>query len=436
MTGREAALFVLERCRREKAWAGAALDSIIREEKVTEKDAALASQLALGVLQNDSLLDYYLSGFYSGKLQPKLRDILRLGIYQILFMDKIPDHAAVSECVALSRANGFGRASGLVNAVLRRVSENKTNLPPVPGEGTAENLSIRFSHPLWLVKRLIAQQGYAFTAAFLASSHEKSPLELQINTLRCEKEDYLRALTRIGVEYELPAFPQNGVTIPGGRITELPGYEEGLFYVQDRAAAMAVEIAAPVPGMHVLDCCAAPGGKSFAAAIRMRDEGAVLARDIHEKKLSRVKSGAERLGLTCVRTSAADARTDDVRLHDAFNLVITDVPCSGMGVIRKRPEIRTKTEEEVAGLPLLQAEILRTAASYVKPGGTLLYSTCTVLREENQDVVEAFLREHGDFAPQSFSVGGRAAQNGMYTFWPHIDGTDGFFAAKMKRAER
>ncbi len=435
MTGREAALAALERCRRENAWAGAVLDGMIRGGKLSERESALASQLCLGVLQNHSLLDFYIRQVYPGKLQPKLLDILRLGVFQILFMDRIPDRAAVSESVALSRSMGFERASGLVNAVLRRVSENKSDLPAVPGVGTAAYLSVRYSHPEWLVRRLIDRNGYDLTERFLAANNEPSPLELQLNTLRCRKEDYLRALARAGIPCEAPAFPSDCVSVPGGRVSELPGFEDGLFYVQDRAAATAVEIAAPAPGMRVLDVCAAPGGKSFAAAIRMRNEGSVLSRDIHENKLKRLRSGAERLGLSCIETAASDARSVDPALYGAFDLVMADVPCSGIGVIRKRPEIRYKSEGALARLPALQSEILAAASTCVKPGGTLLYSTCTVLREENENVVEAFLARHPAFTPADFTVEDRSSHGGMYTFWPQIDGTDGFFAAKMKRAE-
>ena len=435
MTGREAALAALERCRREKSWPGAVLDRMIREGQLTGLEAALATQLCMGVLQNQSYLDHAIRSFCVGKLQPKLADILRLGSYQILFLDKIPDHAAVNESVLLSKACGLSRASGLVNAVLRRISENKDELPEIPGVGSSSYLSVRYSHPEWLVKRLIEQNGYAFTEAFLSSNNEASPLTLQLNTLRCRKEAYCRALDRVGIVYSCPTFPDNAVQLSGKSPAELPGFEEGLFYVQDSAAAMAVEIAAPAPGMRVLDACAAPGGKSFAAAIRMKNEGAILSRDIHEKKLTLLQSGAARLGLTIIDTRAGDARKIDASMVGAFDLVMADVPCSGMGVIRKRPEIRYKAEADIAGLPPLQHDILTAVSACVKPGGTLLYSTCTVLKEENERVVEAFLSENPAFVPVDFPVADRSSQRGMYTFWPQIDGTDGFFVAKLKRAE-
>lgn len=435
MTGRAAALTALERCRREGAWANAVLDAMAQDGRLDQRETGLAYQLCLGVLQNQTYLDCYIDRFSTGKLQPKLRDILRLGAYQILFMDKIPDRAAVSESVLLSRQTGFHRASGLVNAVLRRISENKQELPALPKEGTTDYLSIRYSHPQWLVRRLVDRYGYEFTEAFLAANNTVCPTDLQINTLRCSRESYVRALERAEIEYAVPPFPDDCVSVFGGRIRELPGFEEGLFFVQDRAAAMAVQIASPLPGMEVLDACAAPGGKSLAAAIRMKGEGSVLSRDIHENKLSRLRSSAERLGLRCIRTGAADARADDPQCRKRFDLVIADLPCSGLGVIRKRPEIRYKKEEEIAFLPGLQREILDNLSAFVKPGGTLLYSTCTVLPEENDELVKAFLHDHSEFSPVDFTVDGRASAGGCYTFWPQIDGSDGFFAAKMKRTE-
>ena len=223
--------------------------------------------------------------------------------------------------------------------------------------------------------------------------------------------------------------------LPGGNVAELPGFADGLFYVQDRAARTAVEIAAPEPGMTVLDACSAPGGKSFAAAIRMDGKGSILSCDIHEKKLKLISAGAERLGIDNIRTAAMDARRHDAALEESFDVVIADVPCSGLGVIAKKPEIRGKTEAEISALPAIQRDILDNLAAYVKPGGVLLYSTCTVLRAENEDVVNAFLANHGKFAPEGFNVGSVSEPGGMHCFWPNVDGTDGFFTAKLRRIE-
>lgn len=436
MNPREAALAALERCRRDGAWSGAAIDMAIKRYALDRRDGALASRLCLGVLQNSRLLDFYINCYSntpSDRLEARVRDILRLGIYQLVMLDKIPARAAVNESVALCKSSGCARASGLVNAVLRKVSNSCDQLPRIPGEGTAEYLSIKYSHPRWIAEKIMQQKGYAFAEAFLAANNCPAPLDLQVNTLKTDRESIVRSLLRLEIAFSVPEYPENCLSLNGGNVSALPGFEEGLFYVQDRAAAMAVSILGLKPGMQVLDACAAPGGKSFAAAIAMENQGSILACDIHEKKLPLIQSGAQRLGVEILSTRQADARQPLPELQGRFDAVIADVPCSGLGVIRKKPEIREKTEEETARLPQIQRDILENISRCVRPGGVLLYSTCTVLQEENEDVVGWFLRRHSEFEAEEFSVGARSAEKGMYTFWPHVDGTDGFFAAKLRR---
>ncbi len=431
---RQAALETLIRCRRDGSWSGAAIDACVKKYDLDRRDAALASKLCLGVLQNTALCDYYIGCFCSSKLEPVVRDILRLGIYQLLFLDRIPARAAVNETAALCRTKGLTRAVGLVNAVLRRISEEKNHLPEIPGEGTADYLSIKYSHPLWLCTYLVERKGYPFSEAFLKANNEVSPLCLQVNTLKVDTGDYVRALERA----EMPCrvlTPEGCLVLDGGLASALPGYEEGLFYVQDRAARLAVEIAAPESGMRVLDACACPGGKSFAAAIRMKDEGSILSCDIHAKKLRVLEEGAARLGLKSIHTKAMDARIFDPHFEQAFDLVIADVPCSGLGVIAKKPEIREKNPGSLRELPDIQSAILENLSRYVKPGGILLYATCTVLSEENEGVIRAFLNGHSAYRAEGFTLCGIESRDGMYTFWPNIDGTDGFFAAKLRRID-
>ena len=433
-TAREAALTVLERCRRDGAWSGQVLDRLLQSGSLDAKDAALAVQLSLGVIQNSRFLDYYIDLYcHSSKLEPKLRDLLRLGAYQILLLDKIPSHAAVDESVSLCRAAGLSRASGLANAVLRRLSEHKKDLPEIPGKGSASYLSIRYSQSAWLAEELIRQHGYDFTEAFFLACQQPSGIDLQINTLKADLKTYTDFLQQNGKAFDCPPFPINCVYLRGGNPGDLPGYEDGLFYVQDRAAAMAIELTGVRPGLKVLDACAAPGGKSFASAIRMENRGEIVSCDLHEKKLRLIESGAKRLGISCIKTMAADASQLRSEWQNAFDLVIADVPCSGFGVMRKKPEIRMRSCEDAARLPEIQARILDNLSNYVVPGGTLLYSTCTVLRQENEAVVEGFLRTHRSFRPAEFTVGDRASSSGCYTFWPHVDGTDGFFVSKLIR---
>ena len=431
-TAREAALEALMRCRRDEAWSGATIDNAINKYGLDRRDAALAAKLSLGVLQNSVLCDYYIDFYSNAKLEPKLRDILRMGVYQLLFLDRIPARAAVNEAVALCKKQGLAKASGLVNAVLRKISDNKDNLPLIPGEGKASHLAIKYSHLEWIAEYLIENKGYEFAEAFLAANNTEPGLGIQVNKLKISVSDYETLLVEQGVEYE-PCEPEGCLILKGGAATELPGFEEGLFYVQDRAARIAADIAGAKPGMNVLDSCSSPGGKSFASAIAMGNEGSITACDIHEKKLRLVNSGAQRLGISIIKTEAMDARTFKPEMEAAFNLVIADVPCSGLGVIAKKPEIRNKSWDALKGLPAIQSDILENVCRYVAPGGALLYSTCTVLKEENEDVVNAFLQRHAEFVLEKFNICGINAENGMHTFWPNVDGTDGFFAAKLRK---
>lgn len=431
-TARDAALEAIVRCRRDDAWSGASIDNVINKYGLDRRDAALAAKLSLGVLQNSSLCDFYIDSYCKSNLEPKLRDILRMGVYQLLFLDRIPARAAVDEAVKLCKRQGLAKASGLANAVLRKISDNIDALPEIPGKGAGEYLTVKYSHPLWIADYVVRAHGYDFAEQFLAANNSEPGLDIQVNRLRCSVEDYASMLHEKGLEYKLEE-PEGGLSLSGGSATSLPGFDEGLFYVQDRAARMAVEIAGAKPGMRVLDCCSSPGGKSFAAAIAMNNVGSILSCDIHEKKLRLVKSGAERLGINIISTAAMDARSFNESMAGAFDLVIADVPCSGMGVIAKKPEIRNKAWEDIKGLPAIQRDMIQNVSRYVAPGGTLLYSTCTVIKEENEDVVTAFLEHNSNFVPEAFELCGVSAGNGMYTFWPNVDGTDGFFAAKLRK---
>ena len=412
---RKTALEALERFRRDAAWSRQVMGSLAAKNRLDSRDTALAARLFYGVVQNLALCDFYIDRFARGKLEPKVRDILRLGTYQLLFMDKIPPSAAVSQSVELCRELGYARAAGLVNAVLRRVAAERGKEPPIPGPGTADYLAVRWSHPRWLVEELMALRGYEGAEAVLRANNELPPVYVQVNTCRTTEADLAKLLPLCRTDAGL-------VLDREGDFTGTEAFRQGLFYVQDPAAHAAVETAELTPGMRVLDACAAPGGKSFAAAIAMGDTGSVTARDILAKKLDLVARGAERLGLGSIQCEPGDARDIDGGDYDA---VFADVPCSGLGVIHKKPDIRYRRGEELASLPELQLELLSAIARAVKPGGRLAYSTCTWREAENQGVTEAFLRD----SPQFKKVTER-------TFWPDRDGTDGFYICRMDRVKK
>lgn len=435
---RMTALRVLVSCRTHGAWADAALKAQLGRDGLSGADAALCSRMVYGVLQNRMLLDHYIGAYCSQRpdhLQPPLLDILRLGAYQILFLDKVPDSAAVNESVELAKQCKRGQAAGLVNAVLRKLSRNKQALPPVP-EGDAEKaLSIRYSHPKWLVKRLLALLGRKEAEAFLALDNGVAPLTVQANPLKTTPEALAARLAEEGVSVRAHAWVPGCLELSGtGDLAALPAFREGLFLVQDPAARL-VSLAAGIrPGQRVLDVCAAPGGKSFSAAFAMEDRGEVLACDLHENKLVRIREGAARLGLTSVQTEAADGREARPAWREAFDTVLVDAPCSGLGIIRKKPDARYKRPDDLLALPVVQTAILDSAATCVRPGGVLVYSTCTILPEENEQVTAAFLAEHPDFFKDPFSLPEPVGKtDGAVTLWPQRHATDGFYICRMVR---
>ena len=438
MSARDTALRVLSAGRTASAWADASLKAQLRRDGLTGADAALATRIVYGVLQNRALLDFYLGAYCSQKLsrlQPPLADILRIGAYQILFLDKVPDRAAVNESVELAKKNGRGAASGLVNAVLRKLSLNKAQLPAIPERDEVQALSIRYSHPKWLVRRLLALLGREEAESFLAADNAVAPLTVQVNTLRTTAAALTARLADAGVTAAAHPWVPDCLELTGsGDLTELDAFREGLFFVQDPAAKLVSLIAAPQKGGRVIDVCAAPGGKSFGAAVAMGDEGEILACDLHENKLKRIEEGAARLGLKSIQTFAADGTVFRPEWADSADTVLVDAPCSGLGIIRKKPDVRYKSPDDLFTLTVAQAAILENAARYVRPGGVLLYSTCTILPEENGQVVDGFLAGHPDFSRETFALPAPVGeQPGELTLWPHRHGTDGFYICRLRR---
>ena len=424
-SARDTALDILTACRRQNAWADAALNARLGLVAMPATEAALCARLVYGVLQSRILLDFYLNAFCTQKvshLQEPLADILRLGAYQILFLDRVPDHAAVNEAVKQSVRAGRKPASGMVNAVLRRLSREKASLPAIPDAAT------RYSHPRWIVERVGAILGAEETERFLAANNQIPPITVRVNTERTTPEALLSELPGAARH---PWVSDCLELLGSGAVTGLQAFRAGKFYVQDAAARLVTHVAGITRGQSVLDVCAAPGGKSFGAAL---DGGAVLSCDVNANKLQRIADGAARLGLAGrIRTEQADGREFRPEWEAKFDTVLVDAPCSGLGIIRKKPDIRYRDPAALSELPELQYAILRNASRYVRRGGTLVYSTCTILPEENERVTDRFLSENPDFRRVSFTLPGRGDFHGQVTLWPQRDDTDGFYICRMER---
>lgn len=437
-SAREAAAYALFAIREDGAWSAPVLRKYAAG--LSARDAALATALTGGVLQNRAMCDFYLAQFSNirlKKIQPRILDILRLAVYQMIWLDRIPNAAAVNESVELARTlcHADRRTVGYVNGVLRSIARNLDHLPQPDCETKAEYYSLRYSHPQWLTELYLQQFGLKQTRLLLEADNAPAPTVLRVNTLRADLPQVQEELSRQGVHAVPHSCIPNCLTVSGtGNIETLPAFAEGRVTVQDGASQMSVYALDPQPDSLVLDCCAAPGGKSFFIAERMKNTGTVVSCDIYAHKLEKIRTGAERLGLTNIRTELQDASVFRPDWQGKFDYVLCDVPCSGMGIIRKKPEIRYKDEQTLRDLPAIQRAILHNACRYVRPGGILVYSTCTLLRRENEEIANWFLQTHIMFEKVAFSI--PVCENtvdGSITLLPHIHDTDGFFVAKFRK---
>ena len=435
MGARETALNVLIACRKDGGWSNGALKEAIARDRLDSRDGALAARLCYGVIQNRNLLDFYLAQLLTGRikdLHPAVRDILHLGLYQIYLMDKIPESAAVNESVELTKkyCRKQRNAAGLVNGVLRNAVRTKGSLKePTSWED-------KYSHPDDLINLLKDYVGKERIEPMLKANNTIAPMTVQVNTLQISACNLQKRLEAEGVTAQNHPWLADCLVLSGtGNLEQLPSFREGLFYVQDAAAKLSVLCAEVQLGERVLDCCAAPGGKSFAAAIAMAGQGSVTSCDVHEHKIDLIAKGARRLQFGNITALQQDATEFCSDWQEQFDTVIADVPCSGLGIIRKKPDIRYKDLAAMADLPELQKAILDNVSRYVKPGGKLLYSTCTLVQAENEDVVEAFLRTHPDFTKEPLPLLTPFPKNesGMLALVPGEYDTDGFFICRLRR---
>ena len=433
MQVREIALRMLLDYEASGKYVNLSLSSHLRDN-LGAQDRALLTSLLYTTVEHKLTYDYYIAAFTKmsvDKLSDHTRNILRLGIAQIVDMDRIPGFAAVNETVKLAKNQG---ERSLVNGVLRNVLRTE-ELPLPPREkNAARYLSVRYSIPLATVKHFISEIGEAETELLLKHFNSSHGITLTVNTCKISRDAYLEKLASLGYNAKKGEFSQITVKLSDSvNPTELPGFSEGEFFVQDEASAICAAALSPECGEYVADVCAAPGGKSYALAVISSDKAKIESSDLHESKISLIKSGRDRLGFESISLKARDAREIQNFDFERFDAVLCDAPCSGLGVIAKKPDLRYKDISALSELPHLQMEILSASAKKVKRGGRLVYSTCTLNSAENADLVSEFLSIHPEFSVEEFTVGSLSSSGGMLTLYPHVHNTDGFFIAKLRK---
>lgn len=439
---RQTALKALLRVDGEEGYSNLVLDSALASTVLNAADRALATTIFYGVLERRITLDYMI-GLFSKvpvrKMSPTVHEILRIGVYQIRFLEKIPVSAAVNESVKLAKSNGEFQASGFINAVLRNLlrSPEKVRLPDEQQE-PLKYKSVFYSCPEELIAFWQKQYGETCTDEILKGIAEKPDAFVRVNNTRVSEEQLMKRLCNEGIEAEPVLWPDRALRLKNaGEISGSACYREGLFHVQDLSSQLCCRVLDPQPGERVLDVCAAPGGKTFTLAERMENSGEILAFDYYEGRVALIQKGARRLGLSIVRAAVRDAAKPENN-PDSADRVLCDVPCSGLGVIRRKPEIRYKFPMAIDSLPNLQYRILCKSSSLVKDGGVLVYSTCTLNPEENAGVAGRFLEENRNFEPLALPLPKEVKHavsepENQITLMPHVHGSDGFFISAFRK---
>lgn len=430
-TPREICLRLLDSSERGQEYSNIALDNALKKyPDIRDIDKRFISALYYGVIERRITLDAIIgrqSSRPADKLNMTLRNILRMGLYQLLYMDSVPESAAVNESVKLARSLKNQGAAGFVNALMRGFIRGGQKLPKSGLK--LKDLSVEYSCPEWIVKLWAEEYGERTALELLQNSIGKAPMTAKLNTCKFPLSEILAELERDGVSARILSECEGSAELSGcGHIEKLSAYQKGMLHIQDLSCQICCRELAPKEGETVLDLCSAPGGKAFTIAELMGDNGRVFAYDLHPNRVRLIASGAKRLGLKSISAATNNAKifSEDIPSADK---ILCDVPCSGLGVIRRKPEIKYRSEEELSGLLKTQSEILATSAMYLKPGGELVYSTCTLRRSENDLIVERFLDENSDFEPVELN----GFAEWKVTITPQMFGSDGFFIAKIRR---
>lgn len=441
LSARELALDILMDISMNKAFSNISIKKHLKE-KINIQEENLVREIVYGVLENQIYIDYIISKASNIKLKkihPTMLIIIRMGIYQLIFMDRIPASAAVNESVNLAKKHGHKGSIGFVNGVLRGISRDKDKFAKIDVKEKIDYISIKYSHPRWIVERWVKEFGEEFTELICKENNNKPELNIRVNTLKTTKEELIAKLEEQDFIIKESKYARDSLIIENpSRVTELREFVLGYFFIQDESSTMVGQIMDPKPGSIVIDICSAPGGKATHIAQMMDNKGKILSRDIYEHKLNLIEENANRLGIDIIHTDISDATKIDESLLNIADYCLVDAPCSGFGLIRRKPEIKWNRQEiDIAELVDIQYQILNNAKDYIKVGGTLIYSTCTIESDENINLISRFLEENKNFKLVSLENMLENKENiatlkdGYIQLFPHIHGTDGFYIAKM-----
>lgn len=416
------------------------LDREIKSRKIATKDIGLLTEVVYGTIQRKITLDYYLSPFLTRKIEQWVQMLLRMSVYQMEYLDRVPDHAIVHEAVEIAKQRGHKGIASLVNGVLRNIQRKG-----VPDTSKISNkvkrLSIETSHPEWLVERWISQYGYKVTKAMCEANIKQKPIAVRIQPLKISREKAMQELKEEGYEVSTSFFSDQGIMIEQGNILHSRLFKEGFVTIQDQSSMLASEMLNTQPDMQILDACSAPGGKVTHLAELMENKGTIDAYDLHKNKLKLIERKSNELDITIINTAQADARNlHELIEHETYDRIMVDAPCSGLGVIRSKPDIKyNKSIDDIHRLATIQLNILTSIAPLLKKDGLLIYSTCTVDKEENEEVVKKFLKKHPHIKidehffnelPTKFKKTSGISKYGIQLF-PQSFQTNGFFIARF-----
>ena len=419
---RKVALKALCDVRNGGAYSNLTLNKYLTANDLSPADKSLATALFYGVLDRTITLDYVLSSYIKTplkKVSAEALEVLRIALYQIMFMDKIPNSAAVNEAVKLIKNSKNKHLSGFVNGVLRNILRDDIK---IPNDNDIRSLSVKYSCPEWIVESFVSDYGVDNAIQLLEYSLQTPPVTLRVNTLNYTADELINVLSNEGINATKSTI-ENSLEITGGiDITKCNAYKDGCFHVQDIASQTVVNVLSPKSNERVLDVCAAPGGKTFTMAQHMENKGEIVACDLYEKRVQLINNGAKRLGIKNIKTMQNDATIINDKIGK-FDVILCDVLCSGLGVIRRKPEIKYKDITEYNDITSIQSKILENAASYLSDGGRILYSTCTLRKVENECIIQGVLDKYPQYELKY-----------QRTFMPHIDGSDGFYCALLQKS--